>query len=865
MNCPNCSASNPDSASVCTSCGADLFAQAPTMATPPESQSPIRLSDWQRQSRESTILPPGFDIGSRYRVVAFLGRGGMGAVYRVHDNELNRDVALKLIRPELDDPNLMERFKREIALSSLVTHRNVLRVYDLGENDGVKYLTMQLVEGEDLATIMRRERPVPVDRAVRIFRQICEGLAAAHEQGVLHRDLKPANVMVGRDDHVYLTDFGLARTTDQPGLTASGAIVGTPDYMSPEQVKGEKLDARSDIYSLGVLLFQVLTGQLPFQGRSTYEVMIERVQHDAPRPSAINPRIPPNVARVVERCLAMRPDARYQSVNEIIEDLGGAVAPRRMRSRRALLIGAVAAIVLLGLGGMIASLFVRSAAPQQAAEQKPVSVLVADLENRSGDAIFDETLEPILSIGLEGARFVTTYNRAQARRAADQVKPGATSLDESVARLVGMREGVQVVVAGTLQREDDAYRLTTRAIETATGKELGRADEVAKDREAVLKVTGTIAKKLRIILGDAPSEELASETFTAASLESAREYAKGQELQWEGKFEEAIARYAAATKLDPTMGRAYAGMAAMYANLGDREQAEKHYKLAMQHIDRMMDREKYRTRGGYYLLMRNHDKAIEEYRELARQFPADTAAINNLALGLFYKRDMKRAMEEGRRPVEIYPKNVLYRNNLALYAMYAGEFDTAMAEARRVLELNPEFVKAFVALALSQAAIEQFDAAAETYRRLQPVSARGAQFATTGLADLALLRGDHARAIEILRAANPDLRKRTMLAEALLASGQKREAAREAKGAAEGSESETILYPAARVLIAAGEFDEATTIAAKLRSRIESEPQMYAKLIVGEVLLAQQRPRDAIAIFTEAHRLSDSWMGRYLR
>lgn len=849
--------------------------QAPTLAAPSKDVG-RGLSDWQRQSRESRVLPEGFQIGSRYRVISLLGRGGMGAVYRVHDNELNRDVALKLIRPELDDPNVMERFKREIQLSSLVTHRNVLRVYDLGESDGVKFLTMQLVKGEDLASVIRRERALPPGRATKIFLQICEALAAAHEQGVLHRDLKPANVMLGTGDHVYLTDFGLARTSDQKGLTASGAVVGTPDYMSPEQVRGQTLDSRSDIYALGVIFFHMLTGDLPFHGTSTYEVMIERVQHEAPRVSAINPSISGNLVRVVERCLAMHPEERYASVEEIIADLGGTRRVAMPRRRRRTLIWVVAILALVLIGGAIAWTLMRDPADAVvAADQKPVSVLVADLENRSGDPIFDETLEPILTIGLEGAPFVTAYNRGQARRALDQVKPGAETLNASVARLVGLREGVQVVIAGALQREGDGYRLSTRAIDTATGKELGRADETAGNREAVLKVTGTVARKLRIVLGDAPSEELSSETFTAASLESAREYAAGQELQWAGKFDDAIARYANAVKLDPTMGRAYAGMAAMYANLGDREQAEKNYKLAMQHIDRMMDREKYRTRGGYYLLVRNQDKALEEFRELARQYPADTAALNNLALAYFYKRDMRRAMEEGQRPVAIYPKNVLYRNNLALYAMYAGDFTTATSEAQKVLEINPEFVKAYVAMALSEAATEKYDEAEATYQKLQPVSARGASFAAAGLADLAILRGDPQGAIGILRPAIAEdekggnrsgaARKRVMMSEALLAAGNKVEALREAGRAIESTDSENVLYPAARVMAAAGDIDGAAAIAKTLESRIEAEPQLYGKWLRAEILLLQAKPREALTILTEAQKAADTWMGRYLR
>jgi tetratricopeptide (TPR) repeat protein len=882
MNCPQCGTANANEADTCSSCGRDLVADAATMSPTSSGESQHHIGEWRRRNRESHLLPSGFEIGQRYRVTGFLGRGGMGAVYRVWDSELERDVALKLISTELDhDPRVLERFKREIQTSSVVTHRNVLRVYDLGETEGVKFLTMQFVDGDDLAALLRKAGPLPVERAVNIFRQVCLGLAAAHEQGVVHRDLKPQNIMIGKDDHVYLTDFGLAKSSDHAGLTASGAIFGTPDFMSPEQVKGQKVDVRSDIYALGVLFFELLTNKLPFHGHTTYEVMIQRVEHDAPHARTVNPQVPERISKIIDRCLARNPDDRYQSVHEMVADLGGDAAagprPALFRDRKILVGAGAAAVLLLILGGLAAlrSINRASGGESAASERKPISVLIADVENQTGDPIFDETLEPILSIGLEGSPFITAYNRGQARKTADQLRPGTHTLDEAVARLVGLRDGVQVIITGSLLREPKAFRLVTRAIDTASGNELGRADQTAPDREAVLKVTGTVAQKLRIVLGDAPTEELSEETFTSASLPAAQKYAAAQELVWAGKYEDAVVNYAESAKLDPTMGRAYAGMAATYANLGDREQAEKNYKLAMQHLDRMTDREKYRTRGGYYLLIRNHEKAIEEYRELARQFPADTAALNNLALSYFYRREMKRAMEEQQKPIAIYPNNVLYRNNLALYAMYAGDFAAATREAEQVLKLNPSFVKAYVALALSRLGADQPDEAEAMYRRLEAVSPRGASLGAAGLGDLALFRGDTARAITVLQSGiaadeknsnkSGAARKRTMLAEALCARGSLKEGIREARAAAELREDADVSYAAARVLSMCKAFPESESIAGNLETRLEPEPQLYAKLIRGENLLLQRRPREALVPLSDAQKIADSWIGRVLR
>ncbi|MEP6995757.1 MAG: serine/threonine-protein kinase, partial [Acidobacteriota bacterium] len=326
---------------------------------------PSSLKEWAERSSASfasfQLLPPGMQIGQRYEVVELLGRGGMGAVYRVRDRHLDRDVALKLIRPEIaDDTATLERFKREIQLSSVVTHKNVLRIYDLGESDGIKFLTMHLVAGDDLAAIAKREGKLPIPRILRIFRQICEGLRAAHEQGVIHRDLKPENVMVSANDAVYLTDFGLAKSLEQSGMTQTGAILGTPYYMSPEQVKGGEADVRSDIYALGVMLYEMCAGQLPFTGRTPYEVMAARLQKTARPVSELNAEVPSYLRKIIDRCLAVDPKIRYQTIDEILADLDAETFRPTLRYAalgrrwvRPTVIAAVAAVVLAVAGWLL--------------------------------------------------------------------------------------------------------------------------------------------------------------------------------------------------------------------------------------------------------------------------------------------------------------------------------------------------------------------------------------------------------------------------------------------------------------------------------------------------------------------------------
>ncbi len=333
MICPECHTPNPVGAAVCHSCSGGLSDPAAATVADSDSDSaptlaaPRSLKEWSDSKQSpamgvSLVLPPGMEIGKRYLVVRLLGMGGMGAVYLVHDRSSTADVALKLIRSDIaENPEALERFKREIQLSSKVTHKNVLRVYDLGASDGIKYLTMQFVEGEDLSTVLKREGRLPNPRLIHVFRQILEGLRAAHDQGVIHRDLKPQNIMLDAADNVYVTDFGLAKSLEQSGMTQTGAIVGTPYYMSPEQVKGSPIDHRSDIYSLGVILYEMSTGRLPFTGSTPYEVMAQRLQR-APQPAGeLNPDLPAYLRKILERCMTVDPAARYQTVEEILKDL----------------------------------------------------------------------------------------------------------------------------------------------------------------------------------------------------------------------------------------------------------------------------------------------------------------------------------------------------------------------------------------------------------------------------------------------------------------------------------------------------------------------------------------------------------------
>ena len=351
--------------------------------------------------------------------------------------------------------------------------------------------------------------------------------------------------------------------------------------------------------------------------------------------------------------------------------------------------------------------------------QHAVNLLIADFKNSTSDPVFDGTLEPAFSIAMEGASFITAYDRREAKKIGAQIKPEAKSLDDYLAKLVAQREGVNVVIGGSIEKNDSGYKVTVEAVDALTSKTIATQSATASDKNTVLPVIGKLASDVRKKLGDTAPDSTrlaAAETFTADSLESAHEYALGQQAQWDGKYDEALKHYSRAIEIDQNMGRAYAGIAVMYGNLGQRQQAEKYYQLAMAHIDRMSQREKYRTRAAYYLSVR-HDgaKAAEQLSELLQQYPDDTSGRANLALAYFYQGDLKKSVEEATRALALNPSSIQQRNNLALFAMYAGDFATAEREAQTVLQKNPAFVKAYVALALSKAAEGKIEDARATY------------------------------------------------------------------------------------------------------------------------------------------------------
>jgi len=893
--CPACHTSNSSDTVFCRGCGAPLRASdaAATAVAPAETV----LIDHPEATRAPATprpadavggraLVPGQTFGTRYHVIRELGAGGMGAVYQAWDAELGVAVALKIIRGDLvgGAQDAERRFKRELLLARKVTHKHVVRIHDLGEVEGVKYITMPYIEGIDLGRLLEKEGRLPVARVIAIGRQIAGGLEAAHEVGVVHRDLKPANVMIDGEDTALIMDFGIARSV-APGATSAtvaGSVMGTFQYMAPEQARGEPVDHRADIYAFGLMLRDMLVGLRVEDAANPVAALMARLQQALPSVRSIDPAIPEPVDAIVTRCLERDPAARYQRTSEVVADLEAvrtgivkAIAPAVARPRQSVWMPAAAAAAIVVMTGT-AWWMARSQTDLRSAAPQPVSVLIADFVNKTADPVFEGALEQALSLGIEGASFITSYPRQSAQQVALQITPGRR-LDEEMARLVSAREGIKVVLAGSVARSGGEYEISVRALDAAVGTTLATAAVTADDKPGVLAAINDLATDIRRALGDTQPESgalQAKETFTAGSLEAARAYVQGQELLAQGKEKDAIGLFQQALGHDPDMGRAYASWAVAAYRLGNRGEAEGQWKKALALMDRMTERERFRTLGTYYFgVTRNYDLAVQNYEALLQRYPADSAGLTNLGFAYFETLNFPKAVEQGRRAVAVYPKNALARQNLSLYLMYSNDLGAAVAEAKQVLALNPSFHKAYLPLAVAALVAGDRQRARAAYDDMARTGPRGASLATLGRVDLALYEGRWQEAETMLRddlaaaASAASVRDRALresvLAETLAAAGRLQHAAEAARAALKLGDFDDVAVPAAQVLVAAGFAREAAAMASAMDQKLQKRTRALGKLIQAEIAAQRGQTVQAVDLLTEAKALADLWPVRF--
>ena len=856
---------------------------------PRRSMNPDGLSG---SGAGAMLLQIGSLLGNRYEILELLGEGGMGAVYKAADREVDRIVALKVIRPDMaSNPEILARFKQELLLSSQVTHRNVIRIYDLGDALGVKFITMEFMEGENLLQIMKHREKLGVSEAVDLMEQVANGLAAAHREGIIHRDLKPANIMRDKSGRVVVMDFGLARTFAGDGMTIAGSMMGTIEYMSPEQAQGTEVRASSDVFAFGLILYELLAGVTPFYAESAIASLVMRTKQRATPLTDVNREIPGPLSNIVSKCLEQNPGSRYQNAGELDEDLrawqgrsGGrkvSATSIRLRMGRArelpwVQIGVTAvAIVTVAVGAAWYSYHKKQAA--QSLTHAPVSILVGDFANHTGDPVLDNTLEPMLGVALEGASFINSYSRGDAHKQAAKLSKPSDVLDEQSARLVAVNQGVNAVVTGEISLRGNEYSISAMALDSVSGKVLAKAEITAANKQEILSDLPKLAAPIRQALGDTTPASVqfdaVSGGFAAASLEAVHQDALGVDEQFAGKFQEAFNSFQKAAELDPKFARAYTGMAAMAQNLGRTGDAVKYMKLAMENVDRMTERERYRNRGLYYLANRDWQNCVQEYTQLVTHYPADRVGQNNLANCYTQLHNAPKALEAARAAVEIVPKGVGQLLNLGFISAFAGDFAESEKDARTALTISPSAAQGFLVVAEALLGQGEPVKAAEAYHQLEKFGPDAASTAAVGLADLATYQGKYAEASRILtEGAASDVaakmtdnagRKYAALANVEELQGHHSAALSDLGKALANSQSTGIEFLAAMTYIDLGEVAKAQKLSSKLSSALTSEPQAYGKIIDGLVALKHKDPKQAVQQIMAANTLLDTWIGRF--
>jgi tetratricopeptide (TPR) repeat protein len=770
---------------------------SPVGATPPPAAT-MGTRDPAGAAHHTGPLQPGTPFG-RYILIRLLGRGGMGSVYQAWDQELGLVVAIKVIRPDVmanpaDARELERRFKRELLLARNVTNKHVIRIHDLGEIDGIKYITMPYVNGSDLATILTKERRLPLSRALAFARQIATGLVAAHESEIVHRDLKPANILIDDNDHAFITDFGISTSVGKGGgATMVGSVVGTLAYMAPEQARAESVDHRADIYAFGLMLSDMLTGPRErAMGDSAFADLIDRIGKPIPSMRILDPSLPEPLDAIVARCCHPDPAERYQRTQDLLADLDavatdgqtairqhlgtattsrtapGTAARPAAPAARARTWLAASAIVLVAVTAGIAYWNYDSGAPGAAGAATAVaqarSLAVLPFRNGSSGSVdsLGAGIEQVIVARIGQSSALRTVPTGRIAQLLDDLKIAKdTNLDDATVGRLADHTNADMVLTGTYTSlGGNAIQISATLQDIKNDRSI-ELQAQAKNQDdlfpAVDRLVASVRQNLSLSSGAVRQLEATAFAPSTKNVTALRSYTEGMDFFRAGKHEEALARFDAATKEDEGFALAFSKLAQTYVELGRQGDAERMSLQAASLAESLQSQEKYLVLASHARILNERRKAIEHYEQFEKAIPDNDEVL--LALGTLYRE--------------------------------SGSFDNARARYTRLLENDPKSIDALVGAASVELGSGNASGALNHLRTAQQLStelgnevARATVLRAMGIAYRSLEKPDEAqRFYQDALDANRKLRRPRgiadtlhALAEAESASGKRREA-----------------------------------------------------------------------------------------
>jgi serine/threonine protein kinase/Tfp pilus assembly protein PilF len=739
MQCPKCKTDNPGESVFCAKCGTQIKET---------EEKPLPTETIEVPKEELTT---GSTFAGRYQIIEELGKGGMGKVYRTLDKKLNEEVAFKLIKPEIaSDKKTLERFQNELKLARKISHRNVGRMYELLEEEGTSYITMEYVSGQDLKGLIRQTGQLAMPTALSIARQICDGLSEAHQLGVIHRDLKPSNILIDKDGNARIMDFGIARSVEGKGITGAGVMIGTPEYMPPEQAEAKEVDQRSDIYSLGIILYEMVTGRVPFEGDTALSIAMKHKGVEPKDPREFNTQLSEDLCHVILRCLEKDKDRRYQSAGELRSELESiesgiptterVIPERKPLTSREITVQVsmkklfVPSLIILAIA--IIAILVWQLLPQKAAispsTEKP-SLAIMYFENNTGDQNLDhwrKALSELLTADLSQSKYLTVMSGDKLFNILNDLNLlKAESYSSKDLEEVSSRGGVENIVRGSYTKAGDNFRINIMLQKVSTGELIGSERVEGTGEEGMFTMVDELTKRIKENF-KLSTEEISSDfdkevgKITTSFPEAYKYYSEGRRYHTLGENRKSIELMERAIIIDPQFAMAYRSIAVSYNNLFLFAERKKYMQKALEFIDRLSERERYIIEGDYYWDSEaTFDKTIAAYNKLLELYPEDMIVNHNLAVIYGFIEDYDKAIEryevctrageefiyshtqladsyaakglydKAKEIVRNYNNNIsdhaLAHHTLANLHLDLKEFDQALAETEKAIYLDP--------------------------------------------------------------------------------------------------------------------------------------------------------------------------------